>query len=63
VTFCLFSDSVPCKLIEPHLNNFAKEYKISIASIEAEKNDEVASKFNVVAVPTFVLVKKSGGEI
>lgn len=30
---------MPCKLIEPYVNNFAKEFKIAVASIEAEKND------------------------
>ena len=34
-----------------------------MARISVEKAEDLATKFNVTAIPTFVLIKKSAGDI
>ena len=53
----------PCKLISPHLDSLHKKYPVPVCNINLDKVDELATKFDVRAIPTFILVKKTSGEI
>jgi thioredoxin 1 len=49
----------PCKAMEPEVNRFAEKYtgKIKVLKIDVEKSLELALKYEVRGVPTFVLFK------
>lgn len=53
----------PCKAMQPVLDQLKSDLgeKVRIIKIDIDKNQEVAEKFKVKGVPTFVLFKK--GEI
>lgn len=49
----------PCKLAEPILEELAETYKdkISFFKVDVDKNPEIAKQFDVMSIPTTVLVK------
>lgn len=53
----------PCKMMHPVLDQLKDQMgsKVRILKIDVDKNQDVAEKFKVRGVPTFVLFK--GGEI
>ena len=53
----------PCKAMAPVLDQLKQDMgtKVRILKIDVDRNPEVAAKFQVRGVPTFVLYK--GGEI
>ena len=53
----------PCKLLGPIIEELAKEYadKIKIGKLNVDENQETAQKYNVMSVPTLLLIK--GGEV
>lgn len=53
----------PCQAMSPVLDKLKAEMgsKVRVLKIDVDKNQEVAAKFKVRGVPTFVLFKK--GEI
>lgn len=53
----------PCKMQNPILEKVAKELKgkAKIIKIDVDKNQEVASKYEVRSIPTLILFK--GGEV
>jgi thioredoxin 1 len=53
----------PCKMMHPILDQLKDQMgsKVRILKIDVDKNQDVAEKFKVRGVPTFVLFK--GGEI
>ncbi|ATZ16181.1 thioredoxin [Entomoplasma freundtii] len=58
----------PCKMFHPILEDFAtKSSGITIAQIDVDKNPELASKYNVMSIPSLRLlenghlVKESSG--
>jgi thioredoxin 1 len=53
----------PCKLMHPILDQLKDQLgnKVRILKIDVDKNQEVAAKFKVRGVPTFVLFKS--GEV
>ncbi|WP_373072351.1 thioredoxin [Zeaxanthinibacter enoshimensis] len=53
----------PCKMLAPILQDVAKEMagKTRILKIDVDKNQELASRFQVRGVPTMILFRK--GEI
>lgn len=40
-----------------------KTYKVPVAHIDVEKKEELTSKFDIHALPTYILVRKLGGDI
>lgn len=49
----------PCKMIAPILEEIAKDYfgKIKVGKIEVDEAGAVASRFNVMNIPTLILFK------
>jgi len=54
----------PCKMVEPVIANLAQEYdgKIKVAKLHVDQNLKMASKYQIVGVPTFILFD-SGKEV
>ncbi len=53
----------PCKAMSPVIESLAKELegKVRVLKIDIDKNQVVAAKYQIQAVPTFVVFKK--GEV
>jgi len=52
----------PCKMIAPILEEIAQEQPgIQVAKVDVDKNPELAAQFNVMSIPTLLLIKD--GEI
>jgi len=53
----------PCRAIAPFIEQMAKEYegKALIFKVDAEKCPNVAEKYGIISVPTFLFFK--GGEL
>ena len=51
----------PCQMMGPILEEMAKTYKnidkVEIAKVDIDEISEVASEFNVMSVPTFILFR------
>ncbi len=49
----------PCRMMAPILENLAKEYKgrVFFAKLNVDENPEIATKFNVYSIPTFLFFK------
>ena len=50
----------PCKMAEPVLEELSEEYKdkVTIAKINVDENQNTASKYSVLSIPTAVLFKE-----
>jgi thioredoxin 1 len=50
----------PCKIMEPIFADVKKDYdgKITFKKVDVESNSAEASKYSVMGIPTFVLVKE-----
>ncbi len=53
----------PCKAIAPILEELAEELdgKVTIGKVDVDSNSELASKFNIRAIPTLLIFKN--GEV
>lgn len=53
----------PCKAIAPVLDELAKEYegKIRLGKVNVDENNEIASQFGIMSIPTIKMFK--GGKI
>ncbi len=53
----------PCRAVAPVLDELADEMgeKVQIAKVNVDENQELASKFQVSSIPTFILFKN--GEV
>jgi len=52
----------PCKMIAPILEELAKEQPgIQVAKLDVDANPEIAMRFNVMSIPTLLLIQD--GEI
>ena len=52
----------PCKMIAPILEELAKEQPgIQVAKLDVDANPEIAQRFNVMSIPTLLLIQD--GEI
>lgn len=49
----------PCKMIAPILEEIAKDYegKLTIAKVDVDANQAIASKFGIRGIPTLILFK------
>jgi len=56
---------IPCKMMEPVLENLAKEYqgRAAILFVDVKKDREMARKFDIRAIPTQVFFDTSGKEV
>ncbi|KAJ8099805.1 PITH domain-containing protein [Lipomyces tetrasporus] len=49
----------PCKTIAPHFEKFPEKYpNVIFASVDIDKNKEIAGQFKITAVPTFLFLAK-----
>ncbi len=50
----------PCKMIAPVLKDLARDYKdkIKVAKIDVDAEGELAQQFNIVSIPTILVVSK-----
>lgn len=51
----------PCKVIEPHLVKLEKLYngEIEFYEVDVEENNELASKYDIVNIPTLLVFKQN----
>jgi thioredoxin 1 len=49
----------PCKIIDPLIDDLAKEYdgKVAIGKIDADTNPDVVGQLNVMSLPTMIFFK------
>ena len=49
----------PCKMMSPIIDELAGEYegKVKIGKVDTEANRTVASKYNVMSIPTLLFIK------
>lgn len=56
-TWCM-----PCKTMTPIIEEISKEYKeVKFVKIDIDKNEELAIKYNVMSIPTMLIMKN--GEV
>ncbi len=53
----------PCQKIAPIVHELAEEYvgKAKVATVDVDNNQELATRFGIMSVPTLLIIK--GGEI
>ncbi len=52
----------PCKIMTPTIEEIAKEYTdIKFVKIDIDKNEELAIKYNIMSIPTMIIMKN--GEV
>ena len=58
---------MPCKMMAPVVEELAKDYagKVKVAKVEVDEAGEVASRFNVMNIPTLIIFKdgKEAGRV
>jgi len=56
---------IPCKMMEPVLENLSKEYKdrAAILFVDVMKDRDMARKFDIRAIPTQIFFDTSGKEV
>lgn len=49
----------PCKMMSPVIDELAGDYegKVKIGKVNTDENRAVASKYNVMSIPTIILIK------
>lgn len=54
----------PCKMAEPVLEALSEEYKdkLTIAKLNVDENPNMTGKYDVMSIPTTILIK-NGGEV
>ncbi len=53
----------PCKAMLPYVEKLAEEYdgKVKVVKLNTQDNQEIAAKYGIVSIPTFMLIKN--GEV
>jgi len=52
-TWCM-----PCKVMSPIIEEIAKEHKeVKFVKVDIDKNEELAIKYNVMSIPTMLIIK------
>lgn len=46
----------PCKMMTPVIQDLSSNYNISVSKFDTEVDVDIATKYNVRAIPTFVLI-------
>lgn len=54
----------PCKMMKPIFEQLASEYgdKINFVSIDIDENPDIANKYQIQSIPTFVFLDEDGRE-
>lgn len=49
----------PCKIMEPVITEVEKELsgKVKITKVNVDQNQEIASKYGVMSIPTYIVLK------
>lgn len=48
----------PCKVVAPILDELSKKYKdVLFAKVDIDKNQDLASKYSIFSIPTFLIIK------
>lgn len=49
----------PCKMVAPTVDEIAKQYagKVKVGKLNVDENQEVAAKYGVMSIPTFMIFK------
>lgn len=49
----------PCKMLTPIMEDLAKDYegKVIIGKVNIDENPQVASKYNIISIPTLLFFK------
>ena len=47
----------PCKVMKPIAKELADKYSLDIASVDIDLNPEIAKQYNVMSIPTLVLLE------
>ncbi len=50
----------PCQMVAPILEELTQEYagKLTIAKLDVDQNQQTASKFHVMSIPTMIIFKQ-----
>ena len=50
----------PCQMVAPILEELTEEYsgKLTIAKLDVDQNQQTASKFHVMSIPTMIIFKQ-----
>lgn len=52
----------PCKVVAPILDELSEKYKdVLFAKVDVDKNQDLASKYSIFSIPTFLIIKN--GEV
>jgi len=51
----------PCKAMEPMFEEIKKDYsdKVNFKKIDVDTNNDIAMKYNVMSIPTFIILKNN----
>lgn len=54
----------PCRIVSPTIEELAKDYegKVKVGKLNVDENQEVASKYGVMSIPT-ILIFKDGNPV
>ena len=49
----------PCRAMSPYVDKLAEEYKgkLKVVKLNTEDNPEIASRYGITAIPTFLVLK------
>ncbi|PBO85573.1 MAG: thioredoxin [Thaumarchaeota archaeon] len=49
----------PCQMVSPIVEELAKEYedKVNFVKVDVDQNKELASKYNILSIPTFAIFR------
>lgn len=48
----------PCRMITPFLEEIQSEFAIDIVKVNIDESPDIASKYNVMSIPTLIIFKK-----
>lgn len=48
----------PCRMILPYLDEIASELGVDIVKVNIDESPNIASKYNVMSIPTIIIFKK-----